>query len=147
MTGLLSPVLPHLTEEASLSCPALPSPFKHGWHSDPAWTAGQDLAQVSASLERVREELNRQEGVKLSDSQAEVRVPESVLGSLAGVPAQEVAEVLGVLSVTLGPGEREEVVRLEGSQASSCLRCRRLLATPGEELCARCRSVLASQSS
>jgi len=145
VSSVLGPVLPHLTEEAALACPVLPSPFTHGWHSDPAWPADHHLAQVSASLEKLREELTKLEGVKLSDCLAQVTVPASVMRSLAGLPPQEVAEVLGVLSVELRAGEEEEeVVSLERSQAASCLRCRRLLALPGQELCARCQAVLAN---
>ena len=66
ITGILSPVLPHLTEEAALACPALPSPFIQGWYEDSAW-ADPGMAAVSASLERVREELNKLESVKVSD--------------------------------------------------------------------------------
>ena len=139
---MLGPVLPHLTEEAALSCPALPSPFSQGWHCEPAWAADQDLVQLSASLEKLREKLTKLEGVKLPDCVAQVTVPATVMRSLAGLPPQELAEVLGVLSVHLSQGEREEVVRLENSQAASCLRCRRLLALPGQELCARCQAVV-----
>ena len=141
VTSILSPVLPHLTEEAALSCPVLPSPFAQGWHQDPAW-ADPAMATVSSSLERLREELNKVEAVKVAECLAEVRVPGPVFTRLQGVATQEVAEVLGVLDVRLEPGQQEEVVRLESSQAGSCVRCRRLLAPPGEELCSRCRAVL-----
>ena len=142
VTSVLSPVLPHLTEEAALACPVLPSPFTQGWHQDPAW-ADPAMAAVSCSLERLREELNKVEGVKVSECLAEVRVPGPVFTRLEGVASQEVAEVLGVLGVRLEPGQVEQVVKLERSQAGPCVRCRRLVVdTPGEELCSRCQDVV-----
>lgn len=141
ITGILSPVLPHLTEEAALACPALPSPFIQGWYEDSAW-ADPGMAAVSASLERVREELNKLESVKVSEGLAEVRVPGPIFTRLEGVPAEEVAEVLGVLGARLELGQLEQVVRLEKSRAGPCVRCRRLVAPPDEELCSRCRAVL-----
>ena len=141
VTAILSPILPHLTEEAALSCPVLPSPFAQGWHEDPAW-ADPAMATVSSSLERLREELNKVEGLKVGESLAEVRLPGPVLSRLEGVASEEVAEVLGVLGVKLEVGEVEEVVRLERSQARPCVRCRRLVAASGEELCSRCRAVI-----
>ena len=141
VTSVLSPVLPHLTEEAALACPALPSPFTQGWHQDPAW-ADPAMATVSSSLEKLREELNKVEPLKVAECLAEVRVPGPVFTRLEGVPTQEVAEVLGVLAVRLESCQQEEVVRLERSEAGSCVRCRRLVAPPGEELCSRCGAVL-----
>ena len=141
VTSILSPVLPHLTEEAALACPVLPSPFTQGWHEDPAW-ADPAMASVSASLERIREELNKVEGVKLSESLAEVRLPGPVFSLLEGVASQEVAEVLGVLAVSLEVGQVEQVVRLDRSQAGPCVRCRRLVAPAGQELCPRCLAVI-----
>ena len=142
VTGLLAPVLPHLTEEVALSCPVLASPFRQGWTSHPAWAADPALGDVSTSLERIREELNKMEGVKVAESLVDIKVPERVFQRLEGVAGVEMAEVLGVLSARVEAGEREEVVEVRRSEAGSCLRCRRLVASPGQELCDRCRRVV-----
>ena len=146
VTGLLSPVLPLLTEEAALSCPVLSSPFRAGWLTEAAWEADTALEQVSSSLEKIREELNKLEGVKVAESVVEVRVPGTVFSRLEGVASEEVAEVLGVLSARVVPGVKEEVVEVRRSEAASCLRCRRLVASPGMELCARCQQVVTALS-
>ena len=142
VTSILSPVLPHLTEEVALSCPVLASPFRQGWTSHPAWAADPALGDVSTSLERIREELNKMEGVKVAESLVDIKVPERVFQRLEGVAGVEMAEVLGVLSARVEVGEREEVVEVRRSEAGSCLRCRRLVASPGQELCDRCRRVV-----
>ena len=41
-------------------------------------------------------------------------------------------------------GEVDRVLGVERSQLGSCVRCRRLVAAPGQELCARCATVIAS---
>ena len=41
-------------------------------------------------------------------------------------------------------GEEDRVLGVERSQLGSCVRCRRLVAAPGQELCARCATVIAS---
>ena len=41
-------------------------------------------------------------------------------------------------------GEVDRVLGVERSQLGSCMRCRRLVAAPGQELCARCARVIAS---
>ena len=56
-------------------------------------------------------------------------------------PMGQLAEVLGVLSVEVVVGE-EVVVKVVNSEGGNCLRCRRLVAGKGEEVCGRCRDAL-----
>merc|ERR1712112_471952 len=60
-------------------------------------------------------------------------------------PEKEIGEVLGVLdvSLTLGAVGKTQVKEVRKGNRSNCLRCRRLLAADGEELCCRCASAVA----
>ena len=58
------------------------------------------------------------------------------------VAADQVAEVLGVLRVKIVSGDNDEVIKMTRSQDDNCVRCRRLTAPSGQELCARCDDVV-----
>ena len=60
-------------------------------------------------------------------------------------PEMEIGEVLGVLdvSLTFRAVGKTQVTEVRKGEGSKCLRCRRILAAEGEELCRRCASVLA----
>ena len=62
-------------------------------------------------------------------------------------PEKEIAEVLGVLRVSLTITEGEtNVKKMDKGLGFNCLRCRRLLAEEGEELCSRCSAVVAQNN-
>ena len=61
---------------------------------------------------------------------------------LEAVTSDQVAEVLGVLRVKIISGDREGVIRMTRSQDDNCVRCRRLTAPSGQELCGRCDQVI-----
>ena len=101
-------------------------------------------AGLVSELEVLREEVGR-----LCDKPGEVEVNlelgqgwREVVEGL-GQPGREVAEVVGVLGVSLTYGQGpSRVVKVERVQAGLCLRCRRLQAEPGQELCPRCHTAV-----
>jgi hypothetical protein len=91
-------------------------------------------------------ELQRAEG-RPGEAVVEVELGDHWAGLLAKLaePERDVAEVLGVLAATLTLRPAEEPARLVGSvkaELASCLRCRRLQAELGRELCPRCNAVV-----
>ena len=100
--------------------------------------AGRDKAE----LERLREEVNRSPGVKPAESELEVSLRPETAQMLEAAAADQVAEVLGVLRVKIVSGDNDEVIRMTRSQDDNCVRCRRLAASSGQELCARCDDVI-----
>ena len=93
-------------------------------------------------LERNREEINKQ-GIKAGESQAVVRLDEEHIHELMKWPQNQVAEILGVVNVQVDrKNENQSSVEVKKAEGSNCLRCRRMVACPGEELCSRCQEVV-----
>ena len=100
--------------------------------------AGRDKAE----LKSLREEVNRSPGVRPGESELEVSLRPETARRLEDVAPDQVAEVLGVLRVKIISGDSEGVIRMTRSQDDNCVRCRRLTAPSGQELCARCDDVV-----
>ena len=147
IAAVLAPLMPHLTEEMALCCPALHSPNKRGWHCDQSWLA-QDEDKFVTLLEALKEEVVR-EVAKPAETNVVLEVGEEwkILIENLVEPEKEIAEVLGVLRVSLTITEEEtNVKKMEKGLGFNCLRCRRLLAEEGEELCSRCAAVVAQKN-
>ena len=80
--------------------------------------------------------------VKPGESELEVSLRPEMAQRLEAVTSDQVAEVLGVLRVKIISGDREGVIRMTRSQDDNCVRCRRLTAPNGQELCCRCDEVI-----
>ena len=140
--------MPHLTEEMALCCPALSSPNQRGWHCSEAWLAEEEDKFVTL-LEVLKDEAVRGVG-KPGETVVTLEVGEEwkeLVDRLVD-PEKEIAEVLGVLkvSLTFGTAGKTQVREVKRGEGSNCLRCRRLLAEEGEELCSRCTACLALNS-
>ena len=110
LSSVLSPILPHLSHELSLSARVLPRVMCSGWYCDTSlWSRDTDLAHVLTSLETVREQLNKMTDIKVGDSEVVVGVTEKVYNMLTQVDRCQVAEVLGVVSVELVSGDQDKV--------------------------------------
>ena len=147
IAAVLAPLMPHLTEEMALCCPALHSPNKRGWHCDQSWLA-QDEDKFVTLLEALKEEVVR-EVAKPAETNVVLEVGEEwkILIENLVEPEKEIAEVLGVLRVSLTITEGEtNVKKMDKGLGFNCLRCRRLLAEEGEELCSRCSAVVAQKN-
>jgi isoleucyl-tRNA synthetase len=145
LAAVLGPLMPHLTEEMGLCCPRLGSPARRGW-PEGGGLEGQEALGLVEELEAVRDLLQRAEG-RPGEAVVEMELGDRWAGLLAELaePEREVAEVLGVLAATLTLRPDEEPARLVGSvkaELASCLRCRRLQAEQGRELCPRCNAVV-----
>ena len=145
IAAVLAPVMPHLTEEMALCCPALSSPNQRGWHCSEAWLAEEEDKFVTV-LEGLKDEVVRETG-KPAETVVGLEVGEEWKGLVERLadPEKEIGEVLGVLNVSLAFGGvgKTQVRELKRGEGSNCLRCRRLLAAEGEELCCRCAACVA----
>ena len=139
---MLAPVLPHLCHEVAACSPVLAAPLEAGWACDEVWGDDNSLGELMVSLERLREEVNRSQGVRPGESELEVSLRPETARRLEIVPYDQVAEVLGVLRVKIISGDNDEVIRMTRSQDDNCVRCRRLTAPSGQELCNRCDDVV-----
>ena len=142
LTSVLAPVLPHVCHEVAACSPVLAPPLEAGWACDEVWGADHSLGELMASLERLREEVNKSPGVKPGESELEVSLRPETAQRLEAVSSDQVAEVLGVLRVKIISGDNEGVIRMTRSQDDNCVRCRRLTAPSGQELCGRCDDVV-----
>ena len=142
ITSVLAPVLPHVCHEVATCAPVLASPLEAGWSCDEEWGQEPGLGEVMASLERLREELNKRPEVRPSESELEISLRPEIAGRLEAVPPDQVAEVLGVLRVRITPGDSDSVLQMSRSLYDICVRCRRRTAPSGQELCGRCDDVV-----
>ena len=62
VTHTLIFVLPHVCHEVAACSPVLASPLEAGRACDEVWGADHSLGELMASLERLREEVNRSPG-------------------------------------------------------------------------------------
>ena len=121
------------------------SPNQRGWHCSEAWLAEEEDKFVTV-LEGLKAETVRGVG-----KPAETVVSLEVGGEWKGLveklvhPEKEIGEVLGVLdvSLTFGAVGKTQVREVRKGEGINCLRCRRLLAAEGEELCCRCAACAA----
>ena len=142
LTSVLAPVLPHVCHEVAACSPVLAPPLEAGWLCDEAWGQDQSLGELSVSLERLREEVNKSMELRPGESELEVSLRPEMAHLLEAVTSDQVAEVLGVLRVKIISGDSEGVIRMTRSQDDNCVRCRRLTAPSGQELCGRCDDVV-----
>ena len=99
-------------------------------------------------LEALKEEVVR-EVAKPAETNVVLEVGEEwkILIENLVEPEKEIAEVLGVLRVSLTITEEgTNVKKMDKGLGFNCLRCRRLLAEEGEELCSRCAAVVAQKN-
>ena len=100
-------------------------------------------------LEALKEEVVR-EVAKPAETNVVLEVGEEwkILIENLVEPEKEIAEVLGVLrvSLTITEEEKTNVKKMDKGLGFNCLRCRRLLAEEGEELCSRCSAVVAQKN-
>ena len=145
VAGVLAPLMPHLSEEMALCCPALRSPNQSGWYCSGTWLAEEEDKFVTV-LEGLKEGAVRGKVAKPAEAVVVLEVGEEWRGLVERLadPEKEIGEVLGVLDTSLmfgGTGSTQlREVRI--GEGSNCLRCRRLLAAKGEELCARCATLV-----
>ena len=143
--GVLSPIMPLLTEEMGLCCPAIGSSFERGWVSSCAWRGTDKAWDLVLKLEEMREELNRK-GIKAGEFKAVIKLDEELIPEYKKLPHDHVAELLGVVEVEMVrknvDQENVEVVKAEGN---NCLRCRRLVANQGLEICTRCQKAMGQE--
>ena len=142
LTSVLAPVLPHLCHEVATCSSVLASPLEAGWTCDGVWGEDQGLGELGVSLERLREEVNKSTEVKPGEAELEVSLRPEMAQRLEAMSPDQVAEVLGVLRVKIISGDSEGVIRMTRSQDDNCVRCRRLTAPSGQELCGRCDDVV-----
>jgi len=142
LLGVLSPILPHLGEEAALEVSVLRSPVQQGWFTKEEWT-NQKVHNSMELLEGIRDSINKQFS-KPADTKLILKVKEETRQILEAVPLEEVAEVLGVLELHLQDSQNQDIVMEVIEDGSGpCDRCRRLSAPPGQTLCPRCLAVIA----
>jgi len=141
LLGVLSPITPHMAEEAADSVEIVKSPTEVGWFCEEEW-CDQSLNTCIQILERLRDDVNKKY-TKPKDVKLEIKIRDEDFQVLKHYPENELSEVLGVLQVqfTSSPSQECELIELS-PRGVMCERCRKLTAVEGEDLCTRCRKVL-----
>ena len=104
---------------------------------------GEKKSELLASMASLRSDLAKA-GARPGESEGVVALPSHLMHLLAGQSPAQLGEPLGLLEAAVEAGTEAAVVRVNQARgAQLCLRCRRLTAPPGRELCSRCEAACA----
>ena len=96
--------------------------------------------ELLACLAGLRTDLAKA-GARPGESEGVVTLPSHLMHLLAGQSSVQLGEPLGLLEAAVEAGTEAAVVQVNQARgAQLCLRCRRLTAPPGRELCTRCEA-------